>query len=98
MQSAAVQAPSKNTSLNSASPVIWRIGRISTPGWSSGTSRKLSPSRPTLPGVLRAMTKIHSDSWAREVHTFWPCRCHLPSSSQQRVRMAARSEPAPGSE
>lgn len=31
----------------------------------------------------------------REGKVFW---CHLPSSSQQRVRMAARSEPAPGSE
>ncbi len=39
MFSARVRAPSKKTSLNSEVPVSWVIGRISTPGWSSGTSR-----------------------------------------------------------
>jgi len=34
---------SKNTSLKSASPVRLRIGRTSTPGWSSGTSSMLMP-------------------------------------------------------
>ncbi len=34
-----VRAPSKKTSLNSESPVICSIGRISTPGCSMGTSR-----------------------------------------------------------
>jgi hypothetical protein len=32
-------ASSKNTSLNSEVPVIWRIGRISMPGCPCGTSR-----------------------------------------------------------
>ena len=36
MFSAAVRASLKNTSLNSASPVIWTMGRISTPSWSMG--------------------------------------------------------------
>ena len=35
----AVRAPSKNTSLNSALPVIWRSGRTSMPGWSIGHNR-----------------------------------------------------------
>jgi hypothetical protein len=34
MQSAGVRAPSKNTSLNSAVPVIWVMGRTSIPGLS----------------------------------------------------------------
>jgi hypothetical protein len=29
-----IRAPSMNSSLNSFSPVIWRSGRTSTPGWS----------------------------------------------------------------
>jgi hypothetical protein len=41
--SAAVRAPAKKTSLKSASPLSWRIGLISIPGWSSGQSRKDSP-------------------------------------------------------
>ena len=36
---AAVRASSKKTSLNSAVPVICRIGRTVIPGWSIGTSR-----------------------------------------------------------
>ena len=42
-RSAPVRAPSKNTSLNSEVPVICRMGRTSTPGWSIGTSRYDSP-------------------------------------------------------
>ncbi|SKU19455.1 Uncharacterised protein [Mycobacteroides abscessus subsp. abscessus] len=38
-KSAEVRALSKNTSLNSEVPVNWMMGRISTPGWSRGTSR-----------------------------------------------------------
>ena len=36
---ASLRAPSKKTSLNSESPVSWRIGRTSIPGWRIGTSR-----------------------------------------------------------
>ena len=43
---ASVRASSKNTSLNSEVPVIWTIGRTSTPGWSSGTSRYDRPGVP----------------------------------------------------
>ena len=42
--SAGVRASEKNTSLNSAVPVIWVIGRSSTPGWSIGQRMKLIPS------------------------------------------------------
>ena len=40
---ASVRAPSKNTSLNSLSPVTCTMGRISMPSWRIGTSRYDSP-------------------------------------------------------
>ncbi|MCY1394319.1 hypothetical protein D9M71_92350 [compost metagenome] len=100
MFSAAVRASLKNTSLNSLVPVSCWIGCTSMPAWSIGTSRKLRPWWPTLPGSVRASTKHHCDSWAREVHTFCPLISHsLPlASSWARVLTPARSEPAPGSE
>ena len=95
-----VRALSKNTSLNSESPVIWRIGRIVTPGWRSGTSSSTKPLWRTEPASERASTKIQSDSCAHEVQTFWPSITHSPvsGSMRARVRTAAKSEPAPGSE
>ncbi|MCY1351158.1 hypothetical protein D9M69_374150 [compost metagenome] len=97
---AAARAPSKNTSLNSAPPPICRIGRISMPGWSSGSIRKIRPLLPREPGSQRASTKIQSESCASEVHTFWPLTSQPPlaASRTARVRTLARSEPAPGSE
>ena len=69
--SAGVRASVKNTSLNSAVPVIWVIGRISTPGWSTGHSRKLIPSCFfAAVGSVRQTTKIQSAMWPRLVHTF----------------------------
>jgi hypothetical protein len=38
-----VRAPSKKTSLNSAAPVIWRIGRIVMPGWMQGHQQQHQP-------------------------------------------------------
>jgi hypothetical protein len=100
MFSAAVRAPSKNTSLNSRLPVSWRMPRISTPFCCSGTSRKHRPRWPLLPGSQRASTKIQSASCALEVQIFWPCSRHSPvcSSRTARVCTLARSEPALGSE
>ncbi|MCY1300729.1 hypothetical protein D9M70_503060 [compost metagenome] len=95
---ASVSASSKNTSLNSEVPVSCSMGRTVMPGWSIGTSRKDSPWWPTLPGVVRAMTKHHSDSWASEVQTFCPLIRQVPFSSTARVFTFARSEPAAGSE
>ena len=77
MQSAPVRAPSKNSSLNSVSPVIWRIGRIETPGCLTGTSRKDRPSRPRLPSVVRHRTKTQSANCASEVQVFWPSITHV---------------------
>ena len=42
-RAASVRAPAKNTSLNSESPVICRIGRIVTPAWRNGTSSITRP-------------------------------------------------------
>ena len=97
-RAASVRASSKNTSLNSAVPVIWMIGRTSTPGWSSGTSRYDSPACRLEPFSVRATTKHHCDRCASEVHTFWPLITHWSPSSSAVVDTLARSLPAPGSE
>ena len=98
--SAAVRAPSKKVSLNSASPLICRIGRIVIPGWSIGMRRKVRPFGPFDPSSLRVTTKIQSQICARLVQIFWPSTTHSPvaSSTRARVRTEARSDPAFGSE
>ena len=93
-----MRAPEKKTSLNSEPPVSCSIGRISTPSWSSGTSRKDRPWWRSEPGSVRAITKHQSASWALEVHTFWPSTTQWSSTSLAFVCTLARSEPAPGSE
>ena len=95
---ASVRASSKNTSLNSESPVSWMIGRICTPGWSSGTNRKDSPACRLEPFSLRATTKHHCAQCASEVHTFWPLITHSSPTNSAEVETLARSLPAPGSE
>ncbi len=95
---AGVRAPSKNTSLNSAVPVIWRIGRISMPGWSIATSRYDNPWWRWEPTSVRATTKHQSDHCASDVQTFWPSMTHSSPSRRARVETFARSEPALGSE
>ncbi len=97
--SAAVRAPSKNTSLNSESPVICTIGRTSTPGWRMGTSRYESPLCFGASGFVRHSTKHQSAFAAPEVHTFCPCdRPTRRRRARARVCTLARSEPAFGSE
>jgi hypothetical protein len=88
----------KNVSLNSASPLICLIGRISIPGWSISIIRKVRPFGPFDPSSVRVTTKIQSEIWARLVQIFWPLTTHSPFSSRPLVRTLARSEPAPGSE
>ena len=95
---AGVRASSKNTSLNSAVPVICTIGRILMPGWRTGTSRQDRPRWRSAPGSVRASRKHQSAMCAIEVHIFCPSMCHSPSRNDARVRRPARSEPAPGSE
>src|SRR3546814_6918180 len=81
-----VRAPSKNTSLNSESPVSWWIGRTSMPGWSIGTSRYEMPLCLATSGLalVRASTKHQSAQWAWLVQTFWPSITHEPSCTEAR--------------
>ncbi|CFS21756.1 Uncharacterised protein [Mycobacterium tuberculosis] len=79
-------------------PVICTIGRICTPGWSSGTSRYDRPAWRCEPFSVRASTKHHCDRCASDVHTFWPFITHWSPSSSAVVATLARSLPAPGSE
>ena len=93
-----MRAPVKNTSLKSLSPVSWRIGLISMPGWSSGQSRNEMPRWPRALGSVRASRKIQLARCATEVHTFCPSITQSAPSSAALVDSDARSEPAPGSE
>jgi len=46
---------------------------------------------------VRARQIPQSATCAEDVHTFWPCSRHPPSTRTARVESAARSDPAPGS-
>ncbi len=96
-RSASVVASEKKTSLNSPPPVIWWMGRTSTPGWSMGTSRNDRPLWRADAGSVRATTKHQCETWASEVQTFWPLMTHSSPSSTALVLTLARSEPASGS-
>src|SRR5437763_1723745 len=91
-------ARSRNTSLKSTSPVMWRSGRTSTPGWCSSTRKYVMPARFGTSGSVRASATPKSAMWAHVVQTFWPVRSHRSPSRSARVASDARSEPAPGSE
>ena len=90
----------KKISLNSASPVICRSGRTSTPGACMSTRRYVSPACRSLSGSLRVTRMHQSAMWANDDHTFWPLTTKRspPAASCALVRTAERSEPAPGSE
>ena len=88
----------RNTSLNSASPVIWRSGRTSTPG-SVMSQREVGE-----PGVLGHVRvgagHAAAPTWPgapRDVHTFCPVTTQSSPSRTARVASEARSLPAPGS-
>ena len=88
----------KKISLNSASPVIWRSGRTSTPGAFMSTIRYVSPACRSESGSLR-VTRMHQSAMcAYDDHTFWPSTTKCEPSSRAVVRTAERSEPASGSE
>ena len=63
---------SRKTSLNSASPVICRSGRMVRPGLFMSTSRKVMPLCLAAVGSVRTRKKPHAATWAMLVHTFWP--------------------------
>ena len=87
----------KYTSLNSASPVIWRSGRTSTPGACMSTTKSVSPCASAASGSVRATSMPHRREWASVVQTFWPLTIHSSPSRTPRVDRPATSEPAPGS-
>ena len=90
---------SKKTSLNSASPEIWRSPRTVTPGASIATINIVSPLCLGTSASVRASSSPKEANWALVVHTFCPLRRQLPSSCwRARDCTAARSEPAAGSE
>jgi hypothetical protein len=63
---------SRNTSLNSASPVIWRRGRMVRPGVFMSMRMKVMPLCLAAVGSVRTRKKPISATWAMLVHTFWP--------------------------
>ena len=97
--SASRRTSSKKTSLNSASPEIWRSPRTVTPSASIGTTNMVRPLCLGTSGSVRASSRPKEANCALVVHTFWPLSDHEPSSFwRARVCTAARSEPAAGSE
>ncbi len=97
-QSSGTNTSSKKTSLNQASPLISRKGRISIPGEPISTKKQVMPSWAGLSGEVRARQIPQSAVWAIEVQTFCPVRRHPSPSRTARIRSEARSEPASGSE
>ncbi len=87
----------KKTSLNEAPPVIWRRGRTSTPGACMSTTKPVRPRCFGRSGSVRQMISPMSETWAPDVHTFWPLTIHSSPSRTARVCREARSEPDDGS-
>ena len=76
-QSSGIRTSERNTSLNSASPVIWRSGRISTPG---SLHRRQEVRQARVLGHLgsvRASRIAQSALCALDVHTFCPLTTHV---------------------
>ena len=91
------RASVKNTSLNSASPVIWNSGRTSTPGVRMSITKYDMPLCFGWSGSVRAISIPQRARWASVVQTFWPFTTHSSPSLTARVARLATSEPAPGS-
>ena len=60
----------KKTSLNSASPVIWKSGRTSTPGAFMSTRNAVIPLCLGASGLVRATMSPNDEICASVVHTF----------------------------
>ena len=88
-----------NTSLVRSSPIV-QIARISTPGWSSGTSISVMP-RCLSFGSVRVPSQYHSAKCAEVVQVFCPLSSQpvTPSCSWRSAlrRIDAASSPALGS-
>ena len=87
----------KNTSLNSASPVIWRNGRVCTVGSCMSTTNAVRPACFTASGLVRTTSRPNRDRWASVVHTFWPLTIHSSPSFTPFDDRPAKSLPLPGS-
>src|SRR6202034_3479618 len=96
--SSGTNTPSRNTSLNNASPVISRSGRIRMPGELISIRKEVIPLCFGASGSVRARHTPHCALCADDVHTFWPVNSQPPSTRTALVRRDARSEPASGSE
>ena len=92
-----IRASVKKTSLNSASPVIWKSGRTSTPGAFMSTRNAVIPLCLGTSGFVRATMSPKDETCASVVQTFCPLSSHSSPSRSARVERPATSEPAPGS-
>ncbi len=68
--SSGTNTSAKNTSLNSASSVIWRSGRTSTPGARMSIAKAEMPCCLGTSGLVRARHRPQSANWAKLVQTF----------------------------
>ena len=90
---------SRNSSENSAWPVICVIGRTSTPGERMSTISIEMPRWRGPSSSVRASTPHQRAYCPHDTHVFWPLSTKSPSSSTTAcVRSDARSDPASGSE
>ncbi len=95
--SAGTNTSSRNTSLNSASPVIWRSGRMSMPSACMSTTRYEMPRclGASSSGVVRARQMPHR-AWrgVRRPHLLageQPAAVHRRGARRQRREVAARA-------
>ena len=103
MRSAGTATSSKNTSVNSNSPLIISIGATVIPGVSMSMKNAVIPRWRESAGPVRVRRTQRSEYCARLVHTFWPLITHVDAvaaspSGTARQPSDDRSLPAPGSE
>ena len=108
MRSAGTCTSSKNTSQNSASPLIISIGRRVIPGVSMSTKNAVMPRWRDSGVPVRVSRTQRSEKSAMLVHTFWPLIVQVlavsasppfgPRFGVARQLSDARSLPLPGSE
>ncbi len=89
---------SKNTSQNSSSPAMLRIGRTVMPREEKSIRIKLIPACGLASGSVRTRQNIQFASCARVVQIFCPLITNSSPSRTALVRNEARSDPAFGSE
>ncbi len=68
------------TSQNDDPPDICRIGRMRTPGASSGTRNAVIPACLGTDGSVRAISSPQLANCAPELQIFWPLTTHSPSA------------------